>query len=254
MFGALLTTYSETSNYIGGMGMFYGIDYYYIVLVLPALLIAMFAQFKVKSAYNRYSKIGNSRGITGAQAARMILDDHGLQCVSIEMIPGEMTDNFNPKTNVVNLSQGVYNGTSVASIGIAAHEVGHAIQHSENYTPNKVRSALVSVTNFSSNISILLVVLGLALGHSYIWVAYLGVILYSTLALFQLVTLPVEFNASSRAMQHIEALGIANSDDAKGVKKVLSAAAMTYVAALITSLANLLRLLLTVRDRDSRRR
>ncbi len=252
MFGALLTTYSETSNYIGGMGLFYGIDYYYIVLVLPAVLIAMFAQFKVKSAYNKYSKIGNSRGITGAQAARMILDDHGLQHVQIQMISGVMTDNFNPRTNIVSLSEGVYNGTSIASIGIAAHEVGHAIQHGEHYVPNKIRSVLVPVTNFGSNISIFMIIFGLLLGYSVL--AYLGVILYSTATIFQLVTLPVEFNASSRAMKHIRTLGIANDADAKGVKKVLSAAAMTYVAALITSLANLLRLLLIVRGRDNRRR
>lgn len=252
MFGALLTTYSETSNYIGGYGMFYGIDYYYIILVLPALLIALFAQFKVKSAYSKYSKIGNSHGLTGARAARMILDSHGLYNVQVTMISGELTDNFNPKTNIVSLSQGVYNGTSIASIGIAAHEVGHAIQHSEHYVPNKIRSALVPVTNFGSSISVFMILLGLVLGYSVL--AYLGVILYSTAAIFQLVTLPVEFNASSRAMKQIKALGIANDADAKGVKKVLSAAAMTYVAALLTSVAQLLRLLLIVRGRDNRRR
>lgn len=248
MYGALLA--SETSNYIGGMGMFYGIDYYYIVLVLPAVLIALFAQVKVKSAYSRYSRIGNSRGITGAQAARMILDSHGLQHVQIAVIPGEMTDNFNPRTNIVSLSQGVYNGTSIASIGIAAHEVGHAIQHSENYVPNKIRSALVPVTNFGSSISVFMIILGLVLGFSVL--AYLGVILYSTAALFQLVTLPVEFNASSRAMKHIREMGIANEADAKGVRKVLSAAAMTYVAALLTSVAQLVRLLLIVNRRSDR--
>ncbi|MDD6395195.1 MAG: zinc metallopeptidase [Firmicutes bacterium] len=230
--------------------MFYGIDYYYIVLVLPAVLIALFAQVKVKSAYSKYSRIGNSRGITGAQAARMILDSHGLQHVQIAAIPGEMTDNFNPRTNIVSLSQGVYNGTSIASIGIAAHEVGHAIQHSENYVPNKIRSALVPVTNFGSSISIFMILLGLVLGFSVL--AYLGVILYSTAALFQLVTLPVEFNASSRAMKHIREMGIANEADAKGVRKVLSAAAMTYVAALLTSVAQLVRLLLIVNRRSDR--
>lgn len=248
MYGALLA--SETSNYIGGMGMFYGIDYYYIVLVLPAVLIALFAQVKVKSAYSKYSRIGNSRGITGAQAARMILDSHGLQHVQITVIPGEMTDNFNPRTNIVSLSQGVYNSTSIASIGIAAHEVGHAIQHSENYVPNKIRSALVPVTNFGSSISVFMIILGLVLGFSVL--AYLGVILYSTAALFQLVTLPVEFNASSRAMKHIREMGIANEADAKGVRKVLSAAAMTYVAALLTSVAQLVRLLLIVNRRSDR--
>lgn len=253
MYGALLS-YGDSSGFMYGMGGFYGIDYYYLILVLPAVLIAMFAQVKVKSAYNKYSKIKNSRGITGAQAARMILDSHGLNYVQIVMISGKMTDNFNPKTNIVSLSQEVYSGTSVASVGIAAHEVGHAIQHSENYVPNKIRSALVPVTNFGSSISVFMIILGFILGHSFLWLAYLGVILYSTATLFQLVTLPVEFNASARAMKQIKALGIADQADQKGVRKVLSAAAMTYVAALLTSLAQLVRLLLIVRGRDDRDR
>lgn len=251
MYGVLLS-YGDSSGFMYGMGGFYGIDYYYIILVLPAVLIALFAQIKVKSAYGKYSKIGNSRGITGAQTARMILDSHGLNHVQVTMIRGELTDHFDPRTNIVSLSQGVYNGTSIASIGIAAHEVGHAIQHSENYVPNKIRSALVPVTNFGSSISIFLILIGLVLQFGIL--AYIGVILYSTATLFQLVTLPVEFNASARAMKQIRALGIADGADAKGVRKVLSAAAMTYVAALLVSLANLVRLLLIVNGRNSRRK
>lgn len=251
MYGALLT-YGNSSGFMYGMGGFYGIDYYYIILVLPAILIALFAQIRVKSAYGKYSKIRNSRGITGAQTARMILDSHGLNYVPVAMISGELTDNFNPKTNVVNLSEGVYNGTSIASIGIAAHEVGHAIQHSENYVPNKIRSALVPVTNFGSRVSIWLILIGLILQFGVL--AYIGVILYATATLFQLVTLPVEFNASARAMKQIKVLGIADNADSKGVRRVLSAAAMTYVAALLVSLANLIRLLLIVSGRNSRRR
>lgn len=245
--------YNENSNFMGSGYYGIGIDYYYILLVVPAVIIALIAQVKVKSAYKKYSKIANSRNLTGAQAARMILDSHGLTYVPINIVHGELTDHFNPTNNTVNLSPGVYSGTSIASIGIAAHEVGHAIQHAENYTPNKIRSAIIPVTNFGSSISVILIVLGLVMS-SFIWLAYIGVILYSTAMLFQLVTLPVEFNASARAMKHIKELGIANDDDRKGVKKMLSAAAMTYVAALITSLANLLRLFLIVRGSDNRDR
>lgn len=230
-----------------------GIDYYYIILVIPAMIIALIAQVKMQSAYKKYAKIGNSRGLTGEQAARMILNAHGLNYVPINMIAGELTDHFNPTDNTVNLSEAVYSGTSIASIGIAAHEVGHAIQHAEHYVPNKIRSAIIPVTNYGSRFSMILILAGLIFGQ-FIWLAYLGVILYSTATLFQLVTLPVEFNASARALKHIKELGIANDDNYKGVRKVLTAAAMTYVAALITSLANLLRLFLIVRGSDSRNR
>lgn len=247
--------YNDQYNAVGpgSAGLGIGIDYYYVLLVIPAMLIALFAQAKVKSAYSKYAKIGNSRNLTGAQAARMILDAHGLNYVPINVVQGQLTDHFNPTDNTVNLSPAVYNDTSVASIGIAAHEVGHAIQHAEHYFPNKVRSAIIPVTNIGSQLSMVLILAGLFLS-GFLWLAYLGVLLYSTAALFQLVTLPVEFNASRRALKHIKELGIAGDDDYKGVKKVLSAAAMTYVAALITATANLLRLLLIVRSSDSRNR
>ncbi len=245
--------YSDTSNAIGGYGLggFY-IDYYYILLVIPAMIIALIAQARVKSAYRKYAKIQNSRGLSGAQAARMILDSHGLTYVPINMVQGTLSDHFNPKDNTVNLSPEVFSGTSIASIGIAAHEVGHAIQHAEHYFPNKVRSAIIPITNFGSQISMILIILGLVLSQT-LWLAYIGVALYSTVAIFQLVTLPVEFNASKRAMNQIKALGIANDTDAKGVRKVLTAAAMTYVAALITSLASFLRIFLIVSGRGRRR-
>ena len=245
--------YSDTNNAIGGLGLggFY-IDQWYILLVIPALIIALIAQVRAKSAYNKYSKIANSRGMTGAQAARMILDDHGLTYIPINISQGTLSDHFDPRNNTVNLSPDVYSGTSIASIGIAAHEVGHAIQHAEHYFPNKVRSAVIPVTNFGSNISMLLILAGLFL-PAFVWLAWIGVALYSTVAIFQLVTLPVEFNASHRAMDHIKRLGIANDTDAKGVKKVLSAAAMTYVAALITSLASFLRIFLIVSGSSRRR-
>ena len=245
---------SDTNNAIGGLGLggFY-IDQWYILLVIPAMIIALIAQVRVKSAYNKYSKIANSRGMTGAQAARMILDDHGLTYIPINISQGTLSDHFDPRNNTVNLSPDVYSGTSIASIGIAAHEVGHAIQHAEHYFPNKVRSAVIPVTNFGSNISMLLILAGLFL-PAFVWLAWIGVALYSTVAIFQLVTLPVEFNASHRAMDHIKRLGIANDTDAKGVKKVLKAAAMTYVAALITSLASFLRIFLIVSGSGRRRR
>ena len=245
--------YSDNYGAVGGLGLggFY-IDQWYILLVVPAMIIALIAQARVKSAYRKYAQIPNSRGMTGAQAARMILDDHGLTYVPINITQGTLSDHFDPRSNTVNLSPEVYGGTSIASIGIAAHEVGHAIQHAENYFPNKVRSAVVPVTNFGSRISWILILLGLFL-TAFNWLAWVGVALYSTVAIFQLVTLPVEFNASNRAMKHIRRLGIANETDAKGVRKVLSAAAMTYVAALITSLASFLRIFLIVSGRSRRR-
>ena len=183
----------------------------------------------------------------------MILDDHGLTYIPINISQGTLSDHFDPRNNTVNLSPEVYSGTSIASIGIAAHEVGHAIQHAEHYFPNKVRSAVIPITNFGSNISMILILIGLFV-TAFNWLAWVGVALYSTVAIFQLVTLPVEFNASRRAMNHIRNMGIANDTDAKGVKKVLSAAAMTYVAALITSLASFLRIFLIVSGSGRRRR
>ena len=246
-------TYSDNSNLSVGNGYYgFGIDYYYILLVIPAMLLALIAQALVKSRYKKYAAIPNSRGISGAQAARMILDSHGLQHVPVNMVQGTLTDHFNPTDNTVNLSADVFNGTSIASVGIAAHEVGHAIQHAEHYFPNKVRTAIIPITNFGSSISMFLILIGLVLSQM-LWLAYLGVILYSTVALFQLVTLPVEFNASARAMKQIRSLGIADDNDAKGVRKVLTAAAMTYVAALVTSLASLLRIFLIVSGGRRRR-
>ena len=243
--------YSEQSNLTVGGLPYIGFDYYYLILVIPAMIIALIAQARVKSAYNKYSKIANSRGMTGAQAARMILDDHGLTYIPINITQGTLSDHFDPRNNTVNLSPDVYSGTSIASIGIAAHEVGHAIQHAEHYFPNKVRSAVIPITNFGSNISMILILIGIFLSYGIL--AWIGVALYSTVAIFQLVTLPVEFNASRRAMTHIKNLGIANDTDAKGVKKVLKAAAMTYVAALITSLASFLRIFLIVSGSGRRR-
>lgn len=220
--------------------MFY--DYYYLILVVPALLIALWAQYNVSSAYKKYRTVQNSAGMTGAEAARMILDSNGLSFVRIEKVSGSLTDHFDPRTNVVRLSEDVFSGRSEASVGIAAHEVGHAVQYSTGYAPMKLRSAIIPVTNIGSSLAVPLVLLGIVL--SFPPLAYIGVAAFGLSTLFQLVTLPVEFNASSRALESLNASGRFGEDDLRGAKAVLRAAALTYLAALAVSLANLLRLLL----------
>ena len=232
--------------------MFY-FDYYYLILVVPAMIFALIAQASVKGAYSKYSKVGNYKGITGAQAARMVLDSKGLTNVRIGAVAGTMTDHFDPRTNVIRLSEGVYNTASVAAVGIAAHEAGHAIQHAEKYLPNKIRSTLVPIANFGSNISIWLILAGILLQPNVTWLAYIGIALFATSTLFSLVTLPVEFNASSRALAILSSEGIVNDAEKKQVKKVLSAAAKTYVAALAVSVAQLLRIILIVSGNSRRR-
>lgn len=227
---------------------FYGYGYFtYILYMLPVFLLGLWAQFRVKSAYNKYSKVPNSRGLTGAAAAQLILNHYGISDVRIQPIGGKLTDNFNPKTKIISLSEGVYNSTSVAAVGIACHEAGHAAQHAEDYAPVKLRSALVGVTNIGSRLGLIIAFAGMflaaltaldILGETMI---YIGLALYALVAVFQLVTLPVEFNASRRALKVIESDNILfDESERKGAKKVLSAAALTYVAALATALANLL--------------
>ena len=228
--------------------MFYGYGYFsYLLYMLPVFILAAIAQSRVKSAYNRYSSIRNSKGLTGAAAAKMILNHYGISDVTIQPVAGKLSDHYSPKEKVIRLSEGVYNSTSVAAVGIACHEAGHAAQHAEGYVPNKVRTALVPFCNFGSRYGILIAFIGMfiaALANmAYIgeMMIYVGLALYGLVAVFQLVTLPVEFNASKRAMEVIESDGILyDSDEIQGAKKVLSAAAMTYVAALATSIANLL--------------
>lgn len=219
-------------------------DYWYLVLVVPTLILGMIAQSMVSSSFKKYSRVRTRNGYTAAEAARQILDRNGLHHIRVVPVSGELTDNYNPQSQTVNLSESVYNSNSVAAIGVAAHEVGHAIQHAKGYVPIKIRSAIVPITNFGSSISPILIILGLVLSINSL--AVLGVILFSTVAVFQLVTLPVEFNASRRALRTLDNDRILASDELSGAEKVLTAAAMTYVAALITSLANLLRLILIV--------
>ena len=223
-------------------GYYYGFDMSYLVLVLPAILLALWAQMRVSSTFSRYSQVRSVRGLTGAQAARYILDRNGLGHVRIEQIPGNLTDHFDPRTNVVRLSQSVYNTPSIAAVGVAAHECGHAVQYAVGYGPMKLRAAIIPATNFGSKLAFPLILIGLLLNSSGLLLA--GILLFSLTAVFQLVTLPVEFNASSRALHTLDQQGLLTREELGGTRKVLSAAALTYVAALIVSLAQLLRLLL----------
>ncbi|MBE7054059.1 MAG: zinc metallopeptidase [Ruminococcaceae bacterium] len=224
------------------------IDSYYIILVLPAVLLSMYAQFKVNSTFNKFSKVMSTRGVTARDVARMILDRHGLNYIPVEHISGNLSDHYDPKSKVVRLSDSVYNSSSIASIGVAAHECGHAIQHATSYSPLNIRNMIFPVVNISSTLSMPLIILGFIM--SYAPLVEIGIILFSAVVLFQIITLPVEFNASRRALAILDENGILVSNELKSTKKVLSAAALTYVAAAIVAIANLLRLILVYRDRD----
>lgn len=229
---------------------YYSIGWYSsIILLVPALIFTLYAQSKVKSTYYKYSQVAGRKRITGAQAARKMLDANGLHHVNIMMCSGELTDHYHPGNQTVNLSTGVYNGTSIASIGVACHECGHAVQHSRNYAPLGIRNAIVPVTNFASKLAIPLFIIGLILGFAGLEI--IGILFYGLAVLFQAITLPVEFNASKRALQQMTDVGIVYEDEVDGAKKVLSAAALTYVAALFTSLMQLFRLILIARSRNN---
>ena len=212
-----------------------------ILIVLPALIISIWAQIKVSSTYEQYSQMFISRRITGAEAARRILDSNGLHHVKIEHVRGHLTDHYDPRANVLRLSDSVYGSATAAAVGVAAHEAGHALQYAKGYAPIKMRSAIIPVTKYGSVLAIPLFIIGLIFASDSL--ALLGIALYATVALFQLVTLPVEFNASERALDSLRSLSILRDDELSAAHKVLSAAAMTYVAALLTSLLTLLRLL-----------
>ena len=219
-------------------------DMTYVYLVLPALAFALIAGAMVKSTFAKYSRQMSSRRITGAEAAERILRANGLYNVRIERVSGSLTDHYDPKSNTIRLSQSVYSETSTAAIGVAAHEAGHAIQYAENYAPIKVRAAIVPATQVGSKLAIPLILIGIILAgmsETFIGFAYAGLLCFTLSVFFQLVTLPVEFNASRRAMAAIEKSAILSGDELTGARRVLSAAAMTYVAALAVSLAQLLR-------------
>lgn len=231
-----------------------------ILILIPAMIFAFAAQFKVKSTFNKYDKVRSARGMTGAEAARRILDMNGLSHVQIERVRGELTDHYDPRTNVVRLSESTYNSDSVAAIGVAAHEVGHAVQHATGYAPIKLRAAIIPMTRIGSGLAMPLFMIGLLLSYmsygsgSGDLFMFIGIILFSFSTFFQLVTLPVEFNASRRALKTLEQREILVGKDVAGARKVLSAAAMTYVAALATSLAYLLRFIIIAMGASGRRR
>ncbi len=228
---------------------YYLYQYSYLIFVLPAILVTLFAQINIKMAFGKYSKMQNSRGYTGYQIAREILDNNGLYHVQIQQVSGSLTDHFDPTKSVVRLSDTVYHSTSVAAIGVAAHEVGHAIQHNVGYFPIKIRSAIVPITNIGSTLAWPMAILGIILGYSGLVTA--GIVLFSVVVVFQLVTLPVEFDASRRALQTISSCGYLQGAEYRGAKKMLTAAALTYVAALFMAIMNLLRLIaLANRSRD----
>ena len=221
--------------------MYFNFDY--LIFMLPALVITLIVQIKLKSTYSKYSRVKNDRGLTGAQAAQETLRNAGVYGVRIEQTSGNLTDHFSPKENVIRLSKDVYNGTTIAAVGIACHEAGHAIQYDCEYAPIKLRNSLIPVTNIGSKIGLILIILGIALAGFAEYsdaIFFVGVILYSLVVVVQLVTLPVEFNASRRAMESIRGTGMLSDSECRGARKVLTAAALTYVAALISSIMTVL--------------
>ena len=225
------------------MPYFYGFDWTYIVIVLPCIIISIIASARVNSTFKRYSKQISSRRITGSEAAMRVLRANGITNVRIERVRGHLTDHFSPKTNVIRLSESVYDSTSTAAIGVACHEAGHAVQYAQEYAPIKLRTAIIPVTNIGSMLAMPLILIGLLFTASYELV-YIGIALFSLSLIFQLITLPVEFNASRRAMEAIESTEILNDEELKGARRTLTAAAMTYVAAVAVSAAQLLRLII----------
>lgn len=223
------------------------IDIYYIILIVPTLLLSIWAQIKVKSTFASYSQKINSRGITGAQAAAYLLRVNNINDVRIDRVSGSLTDHYDPSSKVLRLSESVYGKTSIAAVGVAAHETGHAIQHAVGYGPLALRSTLVPVANIGSSAGPVLALLGIIFSWNFL--LNLGILLFGCAVLFYLVTLPVEFNASSRAVAILGKTGVMSPQELSGVKKVLNAAALTYVASALTAVANLLRLILISRDR-----
>ncbi|MBP3684290.1 MAG: zinc metallopeptidase [Oscillospiraceae bacterium] len=227
-------------------GYYYGFDMTYIYLVLPCILLSLWASHNVNSTFQKYSRQFSSRRLTGAEAARRVLQANGVHGVRIDRVSGNLTDHFDPRTNVIRLSDSVFDSTSTAAIGVACHEAGHAVQYAVGYAPIKLRAAIIPLTNFGSRIAMPLILAGIlfsAMGAFSDTLVYLGIAAFGLSLVFQLVTLPVEFNASRRAIQTIEDTGLLTEEEQRGAKKTLKAAAMTYVAATAVALAQLLRLI-----------
>ena len=241
-----------------------GIDLTYLIFVLPALILSLVSSAMVKSRFAQYNKVATSKGITGAQAAEILMRANGITDVKITHISGQLTDNYNPTNKTLNLSDATYSSTSIAAVGVAAHETGHAIQHKVGYGPLKLRSTLVPVANIGSRFGPLLAIAGLAFGASnqfseqlsiFQLITNIGLVLFGMSVLFYIVTLPVEFNASSRALKILKETGVfTENEEIAGAKRVLTAAAMTYVASALTAIGSFLRLLLITNSRNNRRR
>ncbi len=249
MITALAASYDSGFYGMGG-GMFYGLYDPTYILVLIGLVITLIASANVKRTFSKYDKIGSRRGITAAETARKILDANGLYNISIERVSGNLTDHFSPKENVIRLSDSTFNSTSIAALGVAAHECGHAVQHQVGYVPIKIRNGIVPFVNICSYASIPVIIIGIILGAT--GLAYLGAALFGAVLAFQIITLPTETNASSRAIKTLESMNLLDSDELADAKKVLAAAAMTYFASVASTALQLFRLLLIINN--SRRR
>ena len=237
------------------MPYFYGIDSSYLILVLPCILLSLWASANVNSTFKKYSRQFSSRRITGAEAALRVLHANGITNIRIDRINGNLTDHFDPTSNVIRLSDGVYDNTSTAAIGVACHEAGHAVQYADGYYPIKLRAAIIPVTNFGSRLAMPLIIIGLllsAFASVSNFLVYLGIACFSLSLVFQLITLPVEFNASRRALQAIDSGELLTSDERRGAKATLTAAALTYVAATAVAFAQLVRLLVLFGGRRRR--
>ncbi len=227
-------------------------DTIYWILLIPVLLLSVYAQIRVSSSFSRYSRERNRRGVTGAQAAYEVLRSHGVGDVAIRPCRGKLTDHYDPRDNTIYLSEPVYNAATVAAVGVAAHEAGHAVQYAMGYGPVRVRAAIIPVTQFGSKFAFVALMLGMVLYSQPLFAA--GIVLFGLTTLFQLVTLPVEFDASARALGTIDGTGLLDGEERRGAKKVLTAAALTYVAALLMSLLQLLRYVLIFTGRNDRGR
>ena len=236
-------------GYYGGYGDFLA-NNIYCILLIPVLLLSLWAQAQVSGNFKRYSGVANRRRLTGAQAAEAVLRAHGVYNVAIRPCSGSLTDHYDPRDNSISLSENVYNSTSIAAVGVAAHEAGHAVEYAENYGPVRLRTAIIPATRIGSSLSFILLLVGLVLYNQSLF--FIGIVLFSFTTLFQLVTLPVEFNASARAIATIDGAGLLDEDELPGAKKVLRAAALTYVAALLMSLLQLMRFVLIFIGRGGR--
>ena len=245
---AIFITIMSTS--LGNYNGIY-IDPYYLILVIPALLLSLVAQAAVKGTFSKYSKLGAKSGYTGQSAARRILNQNGLSHIAVERVAGQLTDHYDPKAKVLRLSESTYDSSSIAAIGVAAHEAGHAVQHDEGFWANTIRSALVPVAQIGSSVGPYMAIFGFFAGLEFL--IYLGIVLFAGAVLFYLITLPVEFDASRRAIRVLEDQGMLTDQELKGAKSVLRAAAMTYIASTLVAFASLLRLILLARGRNDRR-